>query len=354
MFTCWGTIGQVGLIPADGPFPEYIISNKQLKLRPDPEKTDHLYLFYHFASPQMVGHIKGKAIGAVPGINLGILKSLPVALPPLPIQHRIASILSAYDDLIENNRKRIAILEDMARRLYREWFVHFRYPGHESVPLVDSPLGRIPQGWEVQRVDAICHAVLDGDWIETKDQGGSDYRLLQISNIGLGDFVETGNFRYVTQATFDRLRCTEIKPDDLLVARMPTPIGRAWLARKMPWPMITAVDVAIVRPNTDLVDPVFLLHFWNQPSTLALIEKQSSGTTRLRITRRELCALLVTTPTCEIQRGFAERVRPMLDLANNLRDQIDVLHRTRDLLLPRLMSGTLSVEALATAEAAAP
>ncbi|MBM4225363.1 MAG: restriction endonuclease subunit S, partial [Gammaproteobacteria bacterium] len=112
VFTCWGTIGQVGLIPRNGPFAEYIISNKQLKLRPNLELTDPEYLFFYFAGPKMVQHVLGKAIGAaVPGINLGILKELPVVLPPLPIQRRIAGILSAYDELIENSQRRIKILE---------------------------------------------------------------------------------------------------------------------------------------------------------------------------------------------------------------------------------------------------
>ena len=110
VFTCWGTLGQVALIPKKGPYSTYIISNKQLKLRPNLEICDARFLFYYFASPQMVQHIRSIAIGAaVPGINLGILKSLQVVIPPLPIQRKIAAILSAYDDLIENNTRRIEI-----------------------------------------------------------------------------------------------------------------------------------------------------------------------------------------------------------------------------------------------------
>src|ERR1700687_2480487 len=150
VFTCWGTIGQVGLIPANGPFPEYIISNKQLKLRVNPELADSVYLFFYFAGPKMVQHVLGKAIGAaVPGINLGILKELPVVLPPLPVQRQIAGILSAYDELIENNLRRIKILETMARALYREWFVEFRCPGHEERLVVTSPVRDLPRGSEV-------------------------------------------------------------------------------------------------------------------------------------------------------------------------------------------------------------
>ena len=109
----------MGLIRNNGPFSEYIISNKQLKLRPNLEISDPAYLFFYFAGPKIVQHVLGKAIGAaVPGINLGILKALPVVLPPLPVQRRIAGILSAYGELMENSQRRIRILEAMARALY--------------------------------------------------------------------------------------------------------------------------------------------------------------------------------------------------------------------------------------------
>jgi type I restriction enzyme S subunit len=94
VFTCWGTVGQVGLIPHDGPYDRYVISNKQLKLRVDRERIDPLFAYYHFASAEMVDYIKGRAIGAaVPGINLGILKALPVVVPPMATQKRILGIL---------------------------------------------------------------------------------------------------------------------------------------------------------------------------------------------------------------------------------------------------------------------
>ena len=82
--------------------------------------------------------------------------SIEFRVPPLPVQQRIAGILSAYDELIENSQRRIKILESMARALYREWFVHFRFPGHENHPRVASPLGEIPQGWEVKKLAEIA------------------------------------------------------------------------------------------------------------------------------------------------------------------------------------------------------
>jgi type I restriction enzyme S subunit len=92
---------------------------------------------------------------ATPIINKSAFSDIEINVPTLPIQRRIAGILSAYDDLVENSQRRIKILEEMARRLYREWFVHYRFPGHEGCRLVQSPLGEIPEGWEVGRLDEV-------------------------------------------------------------------------------------------------------------------------------------------------------------------------------------------------------
>jgi type I restriction enzyme S subunit len=301
--------------------------------------------FLYYALRLKLSEFRSFSTGAATKfLTLTILNETEIQAPPLPVQQRIAGILSAYDELIENSQRRIKILESMARALYREWFVHFRFPGFEHHPRVASPLGEIPQGWEVKRLVEVCRSIQDGDWIETKDQGGEDFRLLQISNIGVGEFIETGNFRYVTRETFDRLRCSEIIPGDLLVARMPTPIGRGWLATKMAWRMITAVDVAIVRAEPTAVDPLFLVQAWNESSNLQRIAAQASGTTRLRITRRELAAMEFVVPPIPVQQQFAAIVQPQSAMIETLRQQIQNLRRTRDLLLPRLLSGQIDME----------
>ena len=225
VFTCWGTVGQVGLIPDNGPFPEYIISNKQLKLRPNLEISDPVYLFFYFAGPKMVQHVLGKAIGAaVPGINLGILKSLPVVLPPLPVQRRIAGILAAYDELIENSQRRIRLLEDMARALYREWFVHFRFPGHDSVPRLPSALGDIPQGWEVTDLAAVC----DNDKGIQTGPFGSQLHEADYSDEGvpvvmpkdlIGFRIRTDSIAHIPEETAEKLSRHRMKPGDIVYGR---------------------------------------------------------------------------------------------------------------------------------------
>jgi type I restriction enzyme, S subunit len=333
-----GSLGMTALVT--GEFDDANINAQLVLLRADNKTVDARYLFFVTNSPDFQSQVASNATGtAQPQLPIAPLKRLTIPLPPIPVQRRIAGILSAYDELIENSQRRIRILEAMARALYREWFVYFRFPGHERLPRVTSPLGEIPQGWEARRLDAVCRSVQDGDWIETKDQGGEDYRLVQISNIGVGEFIETGNLRFVTQETFDRIRCTEILPGDILVARMPTPIGRAWLATPMPWRMITAVDVAIIRTRTEVLPPLFLGLAWNEAANLQRIAAQASGTTRPRVTRRELVALEFVIPPIDHQLRFVKLVEPTMEMIQALRSQIQNLRRTRDLLLPRLLSG---------------
>lgn len=149
VFTQRGTLGQVALIPEDGVSDRYVVSQSQMKLTVDDAKADRLFLYYYFSSREAVERIMNfTSSSGVPHINLTVLRNFEVPVPPLETQHVIASILSAYDDLIENNRRRIQLLEESARLLYREWFVRLRFPGHEHVKIIDG----VPEGWEKKQV----------------------------------------------------------------------------------------------------------------------------------------------------------------------------------------------------------
>jgi type I restriction enzyme S subunit len=121
-------------------------------------------------------------------LSLDKLLSFPIPTPSLPVQRRIAGILSAYDDLIENNLRRIKILEEMARSLYREWFVNFRFPGHEKVLLVDSPLGPIPKGWEVKPLGDIVQFKSGFAFKSRTFSAEGEHRLVTIRNVQDGSF----------------------------------------------------------------------------------------------------------------------------------------------------------------------
>ena len=128
-----------------------------LRLRFNEGRVEPLFASYFFLTPEHQRWMTNQCShgATMASLNQEILERIELPLPPLPIQRRIAGILSAYDDLIENSQRRIKILEEMARRLYREWFVHFRFPGHEGCSFVDSPLGEIPEGWELKALGEV-------------------------------------------------------------------------------------------------------------------------------------------------------------------------------------------------------
>ena len=174
IFTSRGSVGQVGLIDKNCPYPEYVISNNMMKLSPDPTKVDSNYLYYLFSSPVMSDEIKNQTIGtSVPGFNLGQLRSLKICLPPLPEQRAIARILGSLDDKIEANRRMNETREAMARTLFKSWFVDFdpvrartegRAPaGMDAETAALFPDGfeeqegqMVPRGWRLGRLEEIA------------------------------------------------------------------------------------------------------------------------------------------------------------------------------------------------------
>ena len=130
-----------------------IVSTGFAVLRPKHE-TDKRFLYYLTTNQSFTDYLVANTKGsAYPAVTSDIFEKAQVLIPPLPTQQRIAGVLSAYDDLIENNTRRIKILEEMAQRIYKEWFVHFKFPGHEKTKLVNSPLGKIPERWEVKAIE---------------------------------------------------------------------------------------------------------------------------------------------------------------------------------------------------------
>ena len=155
------------------------------------------------------------------------------------------------------------------------------------------------------RIGDVCISVADGDWIETKDQSDEGYRLLQIGNIGVGRFRESGKSRFVSEETFRRLNCTQIEIGDVLIARMPDPTGRAWCVDEEIPPSITSVDVAIARVDQSKMDAKFLSYFFNSPVTLARIAGMQTGSTRQRIKRSDLLDLQIALFALNVQKSIA-------------------------------------------------
>jgi len=139
-------VGNVGIVP---PGVSPVLGQRTVLIRPDQTQVYPLYLNYLLSGPMLRGWMHGVSVGAtVAHLNLSDIRAMKLPpLPPLTIQRKIGEVLGSYDELIENNNRRVQILAEQAQRIYREWFVDFRPPGHEGAPLIGSPMGPIPEGW---------------------------------------------------------------------------------------------------------------------------------------------------------------------------------------------------------------
>jgi type I restriction enzyme S subunit len=336
VFTCWGTIGQVGLVPEDGPYPEYIISNKQLKLRVDRNIANPLFCFYYFASPHYAEYIRNLGIGgAVPGINLGILKSLPIALPSLTVQRRIASILSSYDDLIENNRRRMTLLEEAARQLYREWFVHLRFPGREHTRITNG----VPEGWERKTVAELCKSI-DYGYTASAEQDEVGPKFLRIPDI-VPDFIDWASVPHCPIED-ERMAKFRLCEGDVVIARTGATVGYAKrLHKRHPDAVFASYLVRLrLKPN---VDNLMVGLFVESQDYKDYIQSRVGGSAQPNANAQVLAGAEILVPPTTHQRTFRHFVEPLIDQRELLQLQNQKLRAARDLLLPRLMSGEIAV-----------
>jgi type I restriction enzyme S subunit len=315
---------------------KFWVNNHAHIIRARPDIADDVFLLHSLNSADIKPYVTGAAQPKLSQANLRLIK---LVLPPLPIQRRIAGILSAYDDLIENSQRRIKILEEMARRLYREWFVYFRFPGHEGCRFVESPLGEIPEGWEVKKLT---------DCVEINPR-------VRVPREGVKPFVPMGCL------SNDSMLITDIESregnsgskfqnNDTLFARI-TPClenGKTGYVQFLPdWDSVAlgSTEFIILRSKSLTPEFVYLLARSDEFRGTA-IKSMSGATGRQRVQERCFDDYLMIQPPQDLLDSFSAVVRPGFDMVYRLHLQIQNLRRTRDLLLPRLLSGQIDVEAL--------
>ena len=272
------------------------------------------------------------------GLTLGSTRSLPILLPPLSEQRAIAAVLDSIDEAIERTEAVIAATERLRDALLHELLTR-GVPGWHT-EWKDAPgIGTIPADWEVVRLGDVCKLIQDGDWIESKDQGGVDYRLLQLSNIGVGEFIETGTFRWITHETFKQLNCTAILPGDVLIARMPDPIGRAVYIAELRSRAITAVDIAIIRTKTKWLFPQYAAYYFNSPTCLRKMKGLATGTTRKRIRRSDIAAQRLPLPRLAEQQTTINTLGTVSTVLDRARIEKDMLTSLKASAADALLAG---------------
>jgi type I restriction enzyme S subunit len=282
-------------------------------------------------------------------LNQDIISRISLPNPPIDTQRRIAAILSAYDDLIENNTRRIAILEEMVRRIYEEWFVRYRFPGHENVRMVESELGLVPEGWAVQTVEQTFQILGGGTPSKAEPaywDGGT------INWYSPTDLTKAGTS--FTEGSSDRI----------------TPLGLAKSSAKLFPPfsvMLTSrATIGVVAVNTseactnqgfitclpNEAFPLWVLFHWVKANVETFISL-GTGATFKEITKGTFKGIKLVATTQEVADQFMTAVSPLMNLSRNLQSKNANLRTTRDLLLPKLISGELDVSHLPEPEAMA-
>ncbi len=300
------------------------------------------FLFYWLQGKEyeMLG-LADEAAHGTKRIQTDRFLNYPIELPDPDIQRKIAAILSAYDDLIENNTRRIKILEEMAQALYREWFVHFRFPGHEKVRMVDSPLGRIPAGWEVKQVADIAHIYRGRSY---KSEDLVDYGGLPFLNLKC--IERNGGFRYdgikSYQGPFKQSQTAV--PGDIIMAVTDMTQERRLVARAGRVPnmgedlFILSMDLVKIVPKINIPSDYLyaMLRFSNFPDE---VKQHANGANVLHLNPERIEEFAFVLPPMNLRDQFGFFCSSAYSQCDNLNKRIKNLCTTRDLLLPKLISG---------------
>jgi type I restriction enzyme S subunit len=295
----------------------------------------------YFLRNQLRNYQSDKA--AVPGVDRNVLHKLPAKCPDSQIQQRIVTVLSAYDDLIENNRRRIALLEEAARLLYREWFVHFRFPGHEHVKIIDG----VPEGWSIRLLPELC---VGKNGIQTGPFGSqlhqSDYTFEGVPVVMPKDLksfrISTDTIARIPEEKAHELGRHVMSVGDIVYGRRGD-IGRRALIGEPEDGFFCGTGCLRIRPDATKIRPLYLFETLGSASTAGFIANQARGSTMLNLSAGALKNVPILCAPNHLQTDF-------VDLAGTIRKQIEILAsqsdqlaRARDLLLPRLMEGRLKV-----------
>lgn len=330
-------VGKAVRVPGD--VAGALLNQNAVKVEPT-EELDRRFLYYLLRSERFKSYIVGTAQGAASqaAITLDSIRAFSFELPRLDTQKRAAETLSAYDDLIENNARRIKILEEMAQSLYREWFVHFRFPGHEKVKLVDSGVGKVPQDWKVCNIGEVV-GTLGGGTPSTKSP----------------EFWDSGDVIWFTPSDLTAAGTMFIETSGKKISNLGLEKSSARLFPPYCVMMTSRATIGVVAINTkeactnqgfitcipnELVS-AYQIYFWMLDNKAKIIGI-ASGATYKEINRTEFRELPIVVAEIRINKRFVETVMPICKQIENLQARNATLRRTRDLLLPKLISGECS------------
>ena len=318
---------------------EGCLGRRMAIMRPDPSAIDARFLYYYTQSPAWKAVIASRTVlgATVNRIPIATFPEFPLRLPPLPVQRRIAGVLSAYDKLIENNRRQIKLLEEAAQRLYKEWFVDLRFPGHETTPIHNG----VPEGWTKGSLLDLADVVRGCSY--SSDQIVAGNRTL----INLGNLTPFGGFRFGYEKPFSG----KARPDqtvcqgDVVMGLTEQATGLAGYAALLPCvptDSVISADLVKLSPREG-VPRLFVYALLQYGRLSALISPLANGTKIKHLRPESLPRAVALLPATALMKRYAEVVKPMFDKIALAQQQIVAAREARDRLLPKLMSGEIEV-----------
>ena len=325
LYSVVGSFGIPSLVKDQKPF---VFQRHVAILRPN-DRIEPEYLYYSMKSRNFYHWADSVAIGAAQRtVTLGQLREKTIALPPLPAQQRIAGVLSAYDKLIENNRRQIKLLEEAAQRLYKEWFVDLHFPGHETTPIHNG----IPEGWERTTVGKICELI--------RDSSRPDDRNKSTMYMGLEHMPKNSiclnMYGDVSSVTGSKLN---FRKNDILFGKIRPYFHKVGFAQCNG---VTSTDTLVMRAKPNCFG--LLLEIVSSDAYVAYATATSkTGTKMPRADWNAMSAYELLEPSARVLAQFDGFVKQITDEIMNLSDQIVTAREARDRLLPKLMSGEIEV-----------
>jgi type I restriction enzyme S subunit len=336
--TIAANIADTAILGIPGCFPDSVVG-----FIADPAQSDARFVKYYIETLKQ-GMQNASRGTTQDNLSVDKLLTFEFLVPSARRQREIASILSAYDDLIENNTRRIAILEEMARRIYEEWFVRFRFPGHENVRMVESELGLVPAGWR----PSVLGDVLENVKIGTRAGDHlSSRRYVPIDCIGRKTLALAESKPW-SEAQSSLILFEE---DDVLFGAMRAYFHKVCVA---PFPGVTRTTCFVLRPRRPEFTAFGTMTEFAEPTVDYAAKHAQGATIPYAVWDGSLARMPVLLPPDDLLRQFQMAVSPMLAWVKGALARQNNLRETRDLLLPKLISGELDVSALPEPEALAP
>ena len=302
--------------------------------------VDSRFVYYLMTENSFVDYLTLVAKGsAYPAVDANDFNRAKVIIPDLPTQTRIADILSAYDDLIENNNRRIALLEQSAQELYKEWFVRFRFPGYEKVKFENG----LPKGWEIKKIGELFEVtsskrVYQSDYV---NEGVPFYRSKEIIQLAQGQAISEPLF--ISKVAFNNFKNKYGSPkkNDILITSVGT-IGVSYLVDEHDF-YFKDGNLTWIRSGSNPILALYLFQWLNLRDGKQQLLQSTIGTSQSALTIENLKKIKVVVPDSDLAEKYYAKAQTMIEEKRALQQKNQNLMAQRDLLLPRLMSGKLEV-----------